>query len=109
MAVGSTEDAVRLANDTVCGLSAAVFGPGPDTALAVARRIEAGAVSVDDAALTSLVHAGAENPFKLSGLSGSRMGDAAIHRFLRRQAFLVNTTEGRDPRPGRCSTGTPRT
>ncbi|MCF2526487.1 aldehyde dehydrogenase family protein [Yinghuangia soli] len=91
------DDAVRLANDTDYGLSAAVFGPDEHTAMAVARRLEAGAVSIDDAGLTAFVHEGEKQSFGRSGLGASRMGPASIRRFLRRQAFLVNRGPVDDP------------
>jgi acyl-CoA reductase-like NAD-dependent aldehyde dehydrogenase len=95
MPVSGVDEAVRMANDTVYGLSAAVFAGGEAEALAVAARIDAGAVSVDDAALTAVVQEGEKNSFGLSGLGGSRMGPASVARFVRRQSFLVH----RGPRP----------
>jgi acyl-CoA reductase-like NAD-dependent aldehyde dehydrogenase len=91
------EQAVRLANDTCYGLSAAVFAGTVEAALAVARRLDAGAVSINDAALTAIVRDGEKHSFKASGLGGSRMGPASLRRFLRRQAFLVNRGVDADP------------
>ncbi|MEV2276756.1 aldehyde dehydrogenase family protein [Nocardiopsis sp. NPDC049922] len=45
------EEAVAIANDTVYGLSAAVWSADPDRALAVARRLRAGQVEVNGGAL----------------------------------------------------------
>ncbi|MDI2131877.1 aldehyde dehydrogenase family protein [Yinghuangia seranimata] len=97
MSVYDTDEAVRLANDTSYGLSAAVFAADEDAALAVARRLDAGAVSVNDAGLTAFVHDAEKNSFGMSGLGGSRMGAASIRRFVRRQAFLVNNGPKDDP------------
>jgi acyl-CoA reductase-like NAD-dependent aldehyde dehydrogenase len=97
MAVDGREEAIRLANDSDYGLSAAVFGGTAADALEVAARLDAGAVSVNDAALTALVHDGEKNSFNSSGLGGSRMGPAALTRFLRKQAFIVNREGRRDP------------
>ncbi|NUU25945.1 MAG: aldehyde dehydrogenase family protein [Streptomycetaceae bacterium] len=91
------DEAVLLANDTQYGLSAAVFAADEDAALAVARRLHAGAVSVNDAGLTAFVHEGEKQSFGRSGLGPSRMGAASIRRFLRRQAFLVNRGPVDDP------------
>lgn len=91
------DDAVRLANDSQYGLSAAVFAADEESALAVARRLHAGAVSINDAGLTAFVHEGEKQSFGLSGLGASRMGAASIRRFLRRQAFLVNRGPVDDP------------
>ncbi|MCA1831022.1 MAG: aldehyde dehydrogenase family protein, partial [Actinobacteria bacterium] len=96
MSFEDDDDAVRLANDTIFGLSAAVFG-AEGAAIAVARRLNAGGVSINDAALTALVHDAEKNSFNLSGLGSSRMGPAALRRFGRRQAFLINGTPAPDP------------
>jgi succinate-semialdehyde dehydrogenase/glutarate-semialdehyde dehydrogenase len=91
------DEAVRLANDTPYGLSAAVLAGTVDEALAVARRLDAGAISINDVALTAIVRDGEKHSFKASGLGGSRMGPAALRRFVRRQAFLVNDRADPDP------------
>ncbi|SEG55092.1 Acyl-CoA reductase [Nonomuraea solani] len=97
MAVDGPDEAVALANDSAYGLSAAVFAATEEEAMEVAARLQAGAVSVNDAALTALVHEGEKHSFRLSGLGGSRMGAASIGRFLRRRAFLVNRSTTADP------------
>jgi len=88
--VADADHAVRAANDSAFGLSAAVFADSLATAERIAARLQAGAVSLNDAALTSLIHSGEKQSFKLSGLGGSRMGPASIRRFVRPQALLVN-------------------
>ncbi|MGW2148386.1 aldehyde dehydrogenase family protein [Nonomuraea bangladeshensis] len=97
MAVDGPDEAVALAADSAYGLSAAVFAATEEEAMAVAARLPVGAVSVNDAALTALVHEGEKHSFRLSGLGGSRMGPASIARFLRRRAFLVNRSPAADP------------
>ncbi|MFB9628011.1 aldehyde dehydrogenase family protein [Nonomuraea helvata] len=97
MAVEDADEAVALADDSVYGLSAAVFAATEEQAMAVAARLRAGAISVNDASLTALVHEGEKHSFRLSGLGGSRMGAASIRRFLRRRAFLVNRSDAADP------------
>ena len=91
------DEAVRMANDTTFGLSAAVLAGTVEEALAVAGRIEAGAVSINDAALTAVVRDGEKHSAKASGLGASRMGPASLHRFLRRQAFLINGRPDANP------------
>jgi succinate-semialdehyde dehydrogenase / glutarate-semialdehyde dehydrogenase len=91
------EEAVYLANDSIYGLSAAVFAESEAEALTVARQIDAGAISINDAALTAMMHEGEKNAFKFSGLGGSRMGPAALQRFLRKKAFLIKTNSTNDP------------
>ena len=98
MAVTDANEAVRLANDSPFGLSAAVFAATTEEAEAIARRLDAGAVSVNDSTLTALVWEGEKHSFKSSGLGGSRMGPASLFRFLRSQAILVKTNSAvRDP------------
>jgi acyl-CoA reductase-like NAD-dependent aldehyde dehydrogenase len=97
MAFDTVEEGIALANDSEYGLSGAVFGPDLSAAEAVARRLDVGAVSVNDAALTALVHEGEKNSFRSSGLGGSRMGPASIRRFVRRQTLIVNSSSNRDP------------
>ncbi|WP_017316573.1 aldehyde dehydrogenase family protein [Mastigocladopsis repens] len=97
MPFSTVEQAVNLANDSIYGLSAAVFAESEAEALEVARQIDAGAISINDAALTSIMHEAEKNSFKFSGLGGSRMGPAALTRFMRKKAFLVKTKNMRDP------------
>lgn len=91
MAFETEADAIALANDTEFGLSAAVFAGSLARAEAVARQIEAGAISLNDAALTSLFHEAEKQAFGASGLGPSRMGPAGFQRFLRRKALIANT------------------
>ncbi len=93
----TVEEAVYLANDSVYGLSAAVFAETEAEALAVADHIDAGAISINDAALTAIMYEGEKNAFKFSGLGGSRMGPASIKRFLRKKAFLIKNNSSYDP------------
>ncbi len=97
MPVADVDEAIMLANDTDFGLSAAVFARDTGTACAVASCLMAGAVSINDAALTAIIHDGEKQAFKFSGLGGSRMGPAAINRFTRKQAMLINSSSGYDP------------
>ena len=90
MAFDDIDEAVALANDSTFGLSAAVFGPDEATAIAVAERIEAGGISVNDAGLTSFIYESEKNAFRCSGLGPSRMGITGLTRFLRQQALYVN-------------------
>lgn len=97
MSFSTVEEAVDLANDSIYGLSAAVFAESEKLALEVAQQIDAGAISINDAALTAIMHEGEKNAFKFSGMGGSRMGAAALKRFLRKKAFLIKTNSINDP------------
>ena len=73
------DEAVRIANDTEYGLSAAVFGRDVSRALDVARRIESGICHINGSTVQDEAHA----PFggvKASGY-GRFGGQAAIHEF----------------------------
>jgi acyl-CoA reductase-like NAD-dependent aldehyde dehydrogenase len=91
MPFATTEEAVALANDTVFGLSGAVFAATLAEARAVAERIDAGGMSLNDAGLTRETYEAEKNSFGLSGCGGSRHGDAGLLRFFRRKALLAQT------------------
>jgi acyl-CoA reductase-like NAD-dependent aldehyde dehydrogenase len=88
MKVRDEEEALRLANDSPYGLGASVFGKDIKHAEAVARRVEAGAVCVNDALVN---YSALELPMggaKASGL-GSRHGAGGIRKYCQQQAILV--------------------
>ncbi len=82
------EQAIALANDSAFGLSAAVFAATASEAETVAIRLNAGAISINDAALTSMVWEAEKSSFKLSGLGASRMGASGLMRFFRKRALI---------------------
>jgi acyl-CoA reductase-like NAD-dependent aldehyde dehydrogenase len=89
MKVADAEEGIRLANDSPYGLGAAVFSRDVARGEAVARRIEAGAVCVNDALVN---YSALELPMggvKASGI-GSRHGATGIRKFTRQQALLVS-------------------
>ena len=78
------DDAVRIANNSIYGLSGSVLSADRDRALAVARRIRAGTMSVNG----GLWYA-PDAPFggyKQSGI-GREMGAAGLDEFLERKTF----------------------
>jgi succinate-semialdehyde dehydrogenase / glutarate-semialdehyde dehydrogenase len=85
------EEAIALANASDYGLGAAVLAGTAEEAEAVAARLEAGAVSINDGSLTSMVWDAENTSFKRSGLGPSRMGDSGLTRFLRIQALIRQT------------------
>ena len=97
MSFVTNEEAVQLANDTSYGLSAAVFAGSESEAISVANGIDAGAISINDAGLTAFIHEAEKNAFKLSGMGSSRMGAAALKRFMRKKAFLIKTKSFANP------------
>jgi len=86
------EDAIRLANDTIYGLSAAVIGD-PIEAEKVGERLEAGAISINDGSMTAGVWDAENCSFKLSGMGPSRMGDAGLYRYFRVKAIIRQNGE----------------
>ncbi|NEP07053.1 MAG: aldehyde dehydrogenase family protein, partial [Okeania sp. SIO4D6] len=88
MSFTTVEEAVKLANDTIYGLSAAVFAASEAEALTVASQINAGGISINDAGLTAFINEGEKNSFKFSGLGASRMGVDGMKRFMRKKSIL---------------------
>ena len=97
MSFSTVAEAIQLANDAIYGLSASVFSGSLSEAQTVAKQIQAGAISINDAGLTAFVHEGEKQAFKCSGLGGSRMGPASLDRFLRKKALLTKTGAIADP------------
>ncbi len=91
MVVADEAEAIARANNTEFGLSAAVFTQSPERAQRVARQLQAGGISINDACLTGMVQTAEKQSFKLSGMGGSRMGTASIRRFVRARVLLINT------------------
>jgi acyl-CoA reductase-like NAD-dependent aldehyde dehydrogenase len=88
MKVGDADEAVRLANDSAFGLSASIWTGDTARGEALARRVEAGAVSVNDAQLNYLALEMPMGGWKASGL-GSRHGAAGIRKYCRQQSLMV--------------------
>lgn len=87
------EEAIRLANDTIFGLSATVIGD-EDEAVAVGERINAGGVWINDFDTMGGVGDRAEKTaFGASGLGGTRYGHGGFHRFLRKKALIIRKSE----------------
>ena len=88
MKVADEDEAVRLANDSVYGLSGSVFGRDTDHAESVARRLDTGAVCVNDAIVNYFAMELPMGGAKASGL-GSRHGAGGIRKYCSQQALLV--------------------
>ena len=87
--VNGVDEAVRVANDTEYGLSAAVFGRDIARAMDVARRIESGICHINSAT----VHDEAQMPFggvKASGY-GRFGGKAGIAEFTELRWITIAT------------------
>jgi len=91
MSFKDEQEALELINDSPFGLSAAVFASTWEAAEKIGRKIEAGAISINDCALTAIIHEGEKQSFKASGIGGTRMGPGALRRFFRQRAMIVKT------------------
>jgi acyl-CoA reductase-like NAD-dependent aldehyde dehydrogenase len=81
------EDAIRLANDSQYGLSATVWTGSNDRGERIARRLECGAVNVNDA-LTNVFCPGLPmGGWKDSGIGYRGGGAAGLIKFCRQQAI----------------------
>jgi len=87
----TVEEAIAMANASTYGLSAAVVAGTLEEAEAVGIQLEAGAISLNDGSLTSMVWDATNSSQKASGLGPSRMGDEGLLRFFRRQALIKQT------------------
>jgi acyl-CoA reductase-like NAD-dependent aldehyde dehydrogenase len=88
VAVPDAEEAVRLANASEYGLSASVWTRDVRRGEALARRIEAGAVLVNDTQVNYFVLELPMGGWKASGV-GVRHGRDGIRKYTRPQALLV--------------------
>jgi acyl-CoA reductase-like NAD-dependent aldehyde dehydrogenase len=88
MKVRDADEAVRLANDTPFGLQASVWTKDVAKGERLARRIDAGGVSVNDAQVSYLALELPMGGWKESGL-GSRHGADGIRKYAKRQTVLV--------------------
>jgi acyl-CoA reductase-like NAD-dependent aldehyde dehydrogenase len=89
MKVADAEEAIRLANDSPYGLAASVFSKDVARGEAVARRLQAGAVNVNDALLNYTALELPMGGWKASGL-GARHGAGGIRKYCAQQSILVS-------------------
>ena len=87
MKVRDTEEALRFANDTRYGLAASVFGE-KERAERVGRRIEAGAVNVNDVIVNYVLMDVPMGGWKESGI-GFRHGEYGIKKYCRPESVIV--------------------
>jgi acyl-CoA reductase-like NAD-dependent aldehyde dehydrogenase len=89
------DEAVRIANDTIYGLSAAVWSKDYERALGIANRLRAGTVWVNDVHMIN-----PSSPFggyKQSGL-GREMGAHALDEYTETKHVHVDLTQKRESR-----------
>ena len=88
MKVRGADEALRLANDSPYGLAASVWTRDAARGEDVARRVEAGAVCVNDAQINYVALELPMGGWKASGL-GSRHGAGGIRKYCDQQAILI--------------------
>jgi len=88
MKVRDADEAVRLANDSIYGLQASVWTKDAAKGERLARRIEAGAVTVNDAQVNYVALELPMGGWKESGL-GTRHGADGIRKYTKKQSVLV--------------------
>ncbi len=94
MRVADGEEAVRLANDSPYGLGASIFTRDVRRGEALARRLQAGTVDVNDALIHFFALELPMGGWKASGL-GVRHGPGGIRKFCAQQAILVSRVHPR--------------
>ncbi len=87
MKVRDAEEAVRMANDSRYGLSASVFAGSSRQGEEIARRIEAGAVNVNDVLTTYFAMGVPMGGWKESGI-GFRHASYGIKKFVRPESIV---------------------
>ncbi|HEX8958637.1 MAG TPA: aldehyde dehydrogenase family protein [Solirubrobacterales bacterium] len=93
MKVADAEEALRLANDSRYGLSGSVFGKR-ERAERVARRVECGAVNVNDVLVNYLASDVPMGGWKQSGI-GYRHGAPGIRKYCRTESVVITRFGGR--------------
>jgi acyl-CoA reductase-like NAD-dependent aldehyde dehydrogenase len=97
MKVADAEEALALANDSPYGLGAAILSRDRARAEQLARRMQAGAVCINDALLNYVAVELPMGGWKASGL-GTRHGAAGIRKFCKQQSLFISRVHlKRDP------------
>jgi acyl-CoA reductase-like NAD-dependent aldehyde dehydrogenase len=93
MKVRDTEEAIKLANDSPYGLSGSVFGER-EHAEQVARRVECGAINVNDVLVNYFAMDVPMGGWKQSGI-GYRHGEPGIKKFCRSESLVITRFGGK--------------
>ncbi|MGA5463919.1 aldehyde dehydrogenase family protein [Mycobacterium sp. NPDC050041] len=89
MKVADEEEAVRLANDSPYGLSATVWTADLERGERIARRLDAGAVNINDALSNVFSYAVPMGGWKNSGVGARYGGAAGVLKYCRPQAITT--------------------
>ncbi len=92
MKVASVDEAIRLANDSQYGLSAAVFSKDVERAKRVAVQLDCGAVNINDVISNLMCTTAPMGGWKTSGL-GARFGAAeGLRKYCRQETVVAPRT-----------------
>lgn len=87
MKVADEAEAIRLANDSIYGLSATVWSKDKERADRVARRLDTGAVNINDVLANAFASEVPMGGWKQSGIGARGGGAHGIRKFCRAQAI----------------------
>lgn len=93
MSFSTKEEVVELANATKYSLGAAVFAATDEEAEDIANRIHAGSISINESALSAILHYGDHLSFNMSGIGGLRIEQANFSRFLKKKTIHLLKNE----------------
>lgn len=86
-----TDELIEMVNASEYALGAAVFAGSDEEALAVAQRINAGSVSINEAALSAILHYGDSVSFNWSGIGGQKIGPENFSRFVKKKNIHLSS------------------
>ncbi len=89
MRVADAEEALRLANDSPYGLAASIYTGDRERGNRLARRLQAGAVCVNDALMNYMAVELPMGGWKASGM-GSRHGAGGIRKYAKQQSLMIS-------------------
>jgi len=92
MKVSSVDEAIRLANDSPFGLSAAVFSKDIERAKKVAVQLECGAVNINDVISNLMCTTAPMGGWKTSGMGARFGGPEGLRKYCRQEAVVAPRT-----------------
>ncbi len=87
--VADADEAIALANDSAYGLGAAIYTGDAERGQRLARRLQHGAVCINDALLNYFAVELPMGGWKASGL-GARHGAPGIRKYTKQQSLLIS-------------------
>lgn len=91
MAFDQMDELIEMVNTSDYALGAAVFAGTDEEALQVAQRINAGFVSINEAAMKAILHVGDSINFSWSGVGGLRIGPENFSRFVKKKIIHLSS------------------